>query len=132
MSDTEDKEDTQPLARALGQIRDEVIRECNRMAVGRSGGAISARWTRNLSSACTSAVGDVIPDIIDETIGTILSHIDDGRLQLAISTSAGRWADLTKSGRGELTGWYMGGEGSWRDLYSTERFADPLSGEYRR
>ena len=66
----------------------------------------------------------IIPDVVDETIFCLLDAIDNDLLHLVFVSPDGTTVDLTKEGRSELGGWFMGIDESWRTEYSTERIGD--------
>ncbi|MFB4284765.1 hypothetical protein ACBJ59_56525 [Nonomuraea sp. MTCD27] len=68
----------------------------------------------------------VTPDRVDTAVTKLPPAIDQGLLRLSCTGSSGRRVDLPESGRGELTGRYMGRDGR-RGRHSAERFADDFS-----
>jgi hypothetical protein len=90
------------------QVRDAPIRNCDQ------------RWGQ---LGLPGAMNLVVPDVVDETVFSLLHAIDTGSLRVKFVTSSGAEIDLTEDGRGELAGWYMG-SGGWRTLFSEERVVD--------
>ncbi|KAB2929943.1 MAG: hypothetical protein F9K24_18090 [Leptonema illini] len=70
----------------------------------------------------------IIPDIVDETIFSLLNAIDQGLLPMSFKASNGNLIDLAAKGHGELGGWYAGsGDGAWIPKYSNERHVDEFA-----
>ncbi len=105
-------------------VRDTTLRECSAMLEAQAASPVAQRW-KGLGVA-PERLSVVIPDVIDETIFNFLQAIDQGLLRVAYKSSSGQAVDLTESGQGELSGWYMG-SGGWRAMFSEEPYADDFS-----
>ena len=66
---------------------------------------------------------ELIADIVDDAISSVLHAVDDGLLKISFSVSRGKVVDLNSDGLGELAGWYTGSDG-WRAMYTKERLVD--------
>jgi hypothetical protein len=90
-------------------------------------GPVAVRWKRAAAeNAPTEFARVIIPDVVDDTVFYLLHAIDEGALPLTFTAPNGTAVDLTKGGRSELAGWYMG-SGGWRAMYSKERFIDDFA-----
>lgn len=86
---------------------------------------IAKRWRNSLRRGDVKSIAKIlIPDIVDETVFQLLNAIDQGILNVTFKASNGKVVNLSEEGLGELGGWYMG---SWRELYSKERYVDDFS-----
>jgi hypothetical protein len=115
-------------AQALVQwVRDPAIRSCDRYLGPAERLPIGARWAETIAAASAAeAVGNAIPDCVDETIFYLLRAIDQGVLRISYTNEAGESVDLTEVGMGEMSGWYMG-SGGWRSQYSEQRYVDDFA-----
>jgi hypothetical protein len=112
-------------ARALvRQVRDASVRNCDGLLQPQASSPVALRW-KSLG-APASDVRIIVPDVVDETMFSLLQAIDQGALRLKFVSSTGREVDLTKEGKGELSGWYMG-SGGWRAMFSEERYVDDFA-----
>ena len=85
---------------------------------------VAKRWQKTAQNSEPHIMAKtIIPDIVDDTIFSLLNAIDQGLIHLSFTTSAGKQIDLTKEGLGEMAGWFMGSQG-WRSMYSKQRFSD--------
>jgi hypothetical protein len=112
-------------ARALvRQVRDASIRSCDGLLQPQASSPVALRWKS--VGAPASHVGVIVPDVVDDTMFSLLHAIDQGVLRLKFVSSTGREVDLTEEGKGELSGWYMG-SGGWRAMFSEERYVDDFA-----
>ncbi|HRW54747.1 MAG TPA: hypothetical protein P5081_17905 [Phycisphaerae bacterium] len=108
----------------IQQVRDASIESNDARLRPQYRGPTSIRWKESLANGSPeSLLRTVIPDIVDETIGTLLWAIDEGSLKLSYTASSGRLVDLNASGLGELVGWYMG-KPNFRERFAKQRFWD--------
>jgi hypothetical protein len=105
-------------------VRDAVIQNCDSMLHSHSMAPVARRWQQ--TGIDPGILRVVIPDVVDETIFTLLQMIDEGSLKMKFLTNAGNEVDLTVDGMSELAGWYMG-SGGWRAQYAGERFVDDFA-----
>ena len=112
-------------ARVLVQwVRDHAIQSNDRELQPNARSPVAARWREASRCGVPEEFAKVlIPDVVDDTVFYMLQAIDQEVLHLKFVSSSGKEVDLTKDGRGELSGWYMGSRG-WRAMHSKERFAD--------
>lgn len=104
-------------------VRDESIRSCDDVRDAQH--VIAKRWRNAIRHGDIKSIAKIIiPDIVDETVFQLLNAIDQGLLNLTYKASDGKVVNLAKEGLSELAGWYSG---SWREMYSTERFVDDFS-----
>jgi hypothetical protein len=108
------------------QVRDVTIRSCDGQTHEISRSPNAKRWREAAGGLAIDPIKVAIPDIVDETIGQLLLAIDQGTLRLQFVNASETAVNLCEEGSGELCGWYMMGEGDWRDTYSKERFASDL------
>lgn len=91
---------------------------------------VSQRWWDAMhTDDLGAALASVVPDIVDSTINSVLSAIDDDGLQMRFRASDQKRYDLSYSegiGWGELLGWYLGPEDGWLQEFAAER-VNPLS-----
>ena len=121
----QDETELERFARSLiEQVRDQTIRDADAMLNGELGGVIGERWRQVLEQPCRQAVHDLIPEIVDRTISTLLGEVDNDELPLAWQTRAGECAALSDLSPDALMGWYLGG--GWREDYARERFFNPF------
>jgi|ERR1700722_13165837 len=115
-------------ARILVQkVRDTAIQSCDMRLRQTAASATAKRWREAAGSGTPEAFAKmVIPDIVDETLASLLLAIDQQLLRLSFTASTGKSVDLVTEGLGELSGWYKGG-GGWCEKYSNERFVDDFS-----
>jgi hypothetical protein len=66
--------------------------------------------------------------MVDTMMCALLYRIDAGSLRLKFVADDGEEINLWEVGNGELVGWYIGGDESWRHLYSKQRFISPVGG----
>ncbi|MEV0611718.1 hypothetical protein AB0I81_00220 [Nonomuraea sp. NPDC050404] len=104
-------------------VRDAAIRGCDQDLSPAAGTVTAPRWPQARTEEDLALVRAVIPDCVDAAVSQLLLAIDQGLLRLSYTDEGGRRVDLPETGRGELTGWYLGADG-WRGRYSAERFAD--------
>jgi hypothetical protein len=116
-------------ARILVQrVRDTAIQSCDMRFRQSAASAVAKRWRGAAEGSVPEAFAKVlIPDVVDETLASLLLAIDQQLLRLSFTTSTGKSTDLVTDGFGELCGWYKGG-GGWCERYSKERFVDDFSG----
>jgi hypothetical protein len=108
------------------QVRDAAIRSSDNRASAKANHIIAQRWRKTAAGHenLDSIAKVLIPDIVDDTLFHLLRAIDQELLQLSFTASDGKTVDLPEDGYGELGGWYLG---SWREMYSKERFVDDVS-----
>ncbi len=112
----------------MRRVRDRAIHECDRLASGTLVGPSAEYWRRLLQSDAHRAVEELIPNIVDQVLFELLSAVDNDELVLAWRREDGSFVSLEELGLGEMAGWLMGSEDSWRARLSAERFHDPLAG----
>lgn len=106
-------------------VRDEAIAECDRYVAGRMTGPQAKRWEAFIARGdAAAALGEAIPDIVDEVLFRLLDAVDNEQLALGWRTEDGRCVPLEEVVQGEGAGWYIGGEDGWRPRFSRERFVD--------
>ena len=106
------------------RVRDASVQSCDALLEPQANSPVAQRL-RQLG-ATASDLKVVIPDVVDETVFSLLQAIDQGTLRLKFLSGSGREIDLTEEGLGELSGWYMG-SGGWRAMFSKERFVDDFA-----
>ncbi len=107
----------------IKEVRDEVIRVCDKVLLEEFGFE-GRRWHKALKTATpTEFALIVIPDVVDRTLMTLMSCVDDVSLRLLFESSNGSRVDVGEAGDYELVGWYYGVNG-WCGQYSKERFSD--------
>jgi hypothetical protein len=86
------------------------------------------RWREVAPDAdAQRAVAELVPDIVDITIDKLLFAIEEGPLDLYFQPETGAPINLKEAGKGEMLGWYGGGEGGWVTRFSRQRFYDYLA-----
>jgi hypothetical protein len=86
---------------------------------------LAKRWRNARCHGDVKSIAKIlIPDIVDDTVFHLLNAIDQGILNVTFKASNGKVVNLPEEGLGELGGWYAG---SWREMYSEERFVDDFS-----
>lgn len=109
------------------QVRDSAIQGSDQVVSPDAAHAVANRWRKVAKRGVLESVSTVlIPDVVDHTVFQLLWAIDQGLLKLSFTASNGMVIDLSKDGRGELAGWYMG-SGGWRAMFSRERFVDDFA-----
>jgi hypothetical protein len=110
-------------------VRDRAISECDRLAEGAHRGLPGDPWLPLASDPrARQRLGGVIPEVVDLTLFYLLDAIDGGDLPLGWRTPDGSWLALRELGMREMGGWLMGGEGGWRDRFSSQRYFDETAG----
>jgi hypothetical protein len=118
-------QEVEEFARILvGKVRDATIRASDALLRENANSPVAYRW-KGLG-APTSNLKTVVPDIVDETVFSLLTAIDQGFMRLKFISSTGREIDLVDEGQGELAGWYMS-SGGWRAMFSNERYVDDFA-----
>ena len=109
-------------------VRDESIDGCESLLNGEVRGRRAEHWREVVTqSGPKDALGELIPDIVDQVLFSLLDAIDSDSLLLAWRPEDGSWTSLSELGHGEMAGWLMSGKGGWIDKFSAKRFFDPLS-----
>ena len=109
------------------EVRDAAIKACDRALDEDAQSPVARRWRRARAPECRDLAKLMIADCVDQTLARLMDAIDQEVLQISFRTASGTVVDLSRAGLGELCGWYMGGDGGWRTLYSTERYSDDLA-----
>jgi|SRR6266404_2268680 len=109
------------------RVRDAAIQSCDRELDPDRASPMAKRWRAVMPDSSAERLARMlIPDVVDETIAQLLLAIDQEVLNLTFCALNGATIDLSRHGRGELTGSYVG-SGGWRATYSKERFVDDLT-----
>lgn len=122
----DDTAELQRFAEMLMQlVRDQAIAECDALASGRMGGAIGDRWRRLIADRRTrTAVQELIPDIVDETLFRLLHALDNSDMPFRWRREDGSYVDLYDLGKSEMAGWLVGSDPDcWRARFSKQRWS---------
>jgi hypothetical protein len=104
-------------------VRDSAIASSMALASGEVRGLAGDRWRALAVDARTrEALRELVPEIVDQTLFSLLDAIDNDRLSLAVQGSAGTWLPLADLGLGEMAGWLAGGD--WPRRFSTQPWHD--------
>jgi hypothetical protein len=110
----------------LRDVRYQAIVSCDNLLDPGANNVISNMWRSKIAAGLSEELATtMIPDCIDQTIFFLLHAIDEGLLRLSFVASNGSVVDLKTDGEGEMAGCYA--DGSWRAIYSKERFVDYFS-----
>jgi hypothetical protein len=112
----------------MRRVRDRAIRDCDRLASGTMVGPSAEHWRELLQTDARRAVEALIPSIVDQVLFELLGAIDNDELPLAWRREDGSFIPLEELGLGEMAGWLMGSDGSWRGRFSAERVHDRIVG----
>ena len=106
-------------------VRDTTIKGCDgQLSTDNLNSPIAKRWQDAKNKGNIDDFEEmIISDCVDDTIFCLLQAIDQGILNLSFNADNGESVNLSKSGLGELSGWYMG---EWRSKYSKERCSNDL------
>lgn len=115
--------------RLIRLVRDRAIKECDQFAAGKVRGTRGDRWRDIVTDASAHhTLTALIPDIVDQVLFEFLNAVDNDELPLGWRRTDGSFVALEEIGKGEMGGWFMGGEEGWLDDFSTQRFSNPLTG----
>jgi hypothetical protein len=127
---TDDKPDLDGFAESLiRDVRDRAIADCDRLSSGASVGPSGRYWAAALQQDAATCAYRLIPAIVDQTLFALLDAIDNQRLGLLLANDESECRSLDEPGLGELAGWLVGAEDSWRKRFSRERFFDSFNDE---
>lgn len=104
-------------------LRDSVIRTCDAMADGQVRGGVALGWRQAFETGSVEAIVEhLIPDIVDETIASLLRLVDDEVLDITLIGDAGPGqTPLSQLSDGVAEGDYLGEPDGWRFQVSSER-----------
>ena len=107
----------------VNQLRDSVIRTCDAVADGHVHGGVALGWHQAFETGSVEAIIEhLIPDIVDETIASLLRLVDDDVLDITLIGDAGsRQTPLSQLSDGVAEGDYLGDPDGWRLQASSER-----------
>jgi len=106
------------------RVRDAAVRSIDGLLLAQANSPVARRMKGTGPGAAN--LPEIVPDVVDEVVFSVLHAIDEGTLRFKYVCSDGREIDLTEDGLGELAGWYMG-SGGWRSMYSEERYHDDFA-----
>jgi hypothetical protein len=115
-------------AALMRRVRDRAIHECDRLASGEMVGPSADYWREVMQRDARRAVEALIPSIVDQVLFELLGALDNDELPLAWRGEDDSLIPLEELGLGEMAGWLMGSDDSWRVRFSVERLHDPLPG----
>ena len=113
-------------ATLMRRVRDRAVHECDRLASGTAVGPSAEYWRDLLDDRARRIVTMLVPSIVDQVLFELLDAIDNGDLDLAWRQADGSFVPLGDLGLGEMAGWLVGSQDSWRLRFSAERSHDPL------
>ena len=100
----------------VSALRDKAIRACDECLKPDNRSSLALYWRRR--GGANIPASEIVPDVVDMTIATLLSAIEQGQIPLKYETRDGTMVDPCEIEDGGLSGYFLV---QWIEKYAKER-----------